>query len=149
MVVSLIICLISVGLFVYWFRYTCLLILQAQTLRNYETEVAEANRLGYLEVRRSLESCDQVGEMDRLAATLERDYRLLTYLVRHAADLKLGSYTVEERMLAVDYAVMRAWYAIVKRVAPDHARTALREMSQILGHFANTIGERSTVSLES
>ncbi len=149
MVVSILICLISAGLFVYWFRYTCLLILQAQTLRNYEVEVAEANHLGYLEVRRNLESCAKAAEMDRLVAMLERDYRLLTSLVRHATDVKFGGYSVEQRMLMVDYAVTRAWYALVKTAAPNQARALLDEMSQIVGHFANAIGEQAADTAQS
>ena len=34
----------SVLLFCYWFRYTCFLILSAQTVREYATSVAQANQ---------------------------------------------------------------------------------------------------------
>ena len=39
----------SVLLFGYWFRYTCLLVLNTKTVRDYASEVAAVHQLGFLE----------------------------------------------------------------------------------------------------
>ena len=44
----------SVVLFAYWFRYTCLLILSAKTARDYASDVAYSNKLGFPEVQAQL-----------------------------------------------------------------------------------------------
>jgi hypothetical protein len=43
--------------------------------------------------------------MDGFERALERDYRLLTYLIGHAAGLDLNS--IEDRLLVLDYRVMQ------------------------------------------
>ncbi len=71
-------------LFAYWFRYTCLLIVSAKTTQDYAAEVATANQLGFLEVQAQLRAEGQP-DLERLHASLDRDYALITYLIQHAS----------------------------------------------------------------
>jgi len=133
----------SLALFVYWFRYSCILI-----LRN-RCEAAEAStgvvdsRFSFVEVRQQLKSGFA---LDSLHASLERDYRVLTYLIEHAAGLELES--LEDRLLIFDYRVMQCVYRLSHTVAPLRARKALSEMASVLGVLAHRIGEQAGVQAE-
>lgn len=134
--------LITVGsavLFAYWFRYTCLLILSAKTTRDYAGEVARANGLSFLEIQARLRDGAEA-DLDPLQISLDRDYALVT--------LALGQTeaTLEDRMLRLNYRLTSLWYQAVRRVAPSSARSALDEMSMMISHFANAMGERAAGS---
>ena len=151
MFVSIVIIALSLMLFLYWFRYTCLLILSTKTAKDYTTQVAAANQLEFPVILSQLKTAVSieggVTEMSSLQQSLERDYRLLTGLLRHAAQFQVGGLTVEQRMLMIDYQVMRLMFGASQRfVQPDHARKALSEMADIVAHFANAMGERAAVS---
>lgn len=53
MLASIIIIAVSAALFVYWFRYSCVLILNTETIQNYAAEVAQSKELNFLEVQRA------------------------------------------------------------------------------------------------
>ena len=131
----------SILLFGYWFRYTCLLILSAQTSRDYAASVASANQLGFPEVQAILR--ENHPDLERLKNLLDRDYKVLTYLLKHGANPATGEDAVEKRMLEIDYRLMGAWYSISRRFSSSAAARALDEMSQVVAHFANTMGERA------
>jgi hypothetical protein len=134
----------SIFLFAYWFRYTCLLILSAKTTRDYAAEVAAANQLGFLEVQSQL--CQNVPQLDRLRDSLDRDYSVLVYLLQHASNTSSGQEALEKRMLKINYRVVRAWYSVSRRFSPAAAARAIEEMSLVVAHFANSMGERSAAS---
>ena len=134
----------SFMLFGYWFRYTCLLILSARTTRDYAMSVATANRLNFLEVQTQLRASS--ANLDRLKDSLDRDYRVLTYLLSHASIGSSGDKTVEKRMLQIDYRMMHAWYRVSCKFSPASACRALNEMSQVVAHFANSMGERAAIA---
>jgi hypothetical protein len=147
MFASLIIIGFSVLLFLYWFRYSCLLILSTRTTRDYTAEVADANQLELPRVQANLQSLVPAEGLDGLCDSLDRDYRLITSLLRHAADFQLGGVSIEERMLMIDFHVMKAIYAAACRLSQfSYAQKALEEMADIVSHFANTMGERSAVA---
>jgi hypothetical protein len=133
----------SVLLFGYWFRYTCLLILSARTTRDYAASVAMANQLGFLEVQTLLRE-NGVADLERLKDSLDRDYQVLTYLLKNAANPSKGEDAIEKRMLEINYRLMGAWFSTVRRFSPAAAMHALDEMSQVVAHFANSMGERAT-----
>lgn len=134
----------SVLLFGYWFRYTCLLILSAKTSRDYAADVATANRLAFPGVQTALASA-AVADLDGLRAALDRDYAVLTYLLKNASDATADGSALEKRMLEINYRVMGAWYSVSSRFSPQAARNALDEMSAVVAHFANSMGERAAV----
>jgi hypothetical protein len=134
----------SVFLFAYWFRYTCLLILSAKTTRDFAAEVAAANQLGFLEVQSQL--CQNVPQLDRLRDSLDRDYSVLVYLLKHASNTTSGQESLEKRMLEINYRFMRTWYSVSRRFSPAAASRAIEEMSMVVAHFANSMGERSAAT---
>lgn len=131
----------SMLLFGYWFRYTCLMILSAKTTRDYAGEVAAANHMSFLEVQASLRNAAPV-ELDRLSASLEQDYALITNLMQNAGD---AEFDAEQRMLQMNYKVARFLFKTAGKLSPDVAKHALDEMSTVISHFANSMGERATV----
>jgi len=131
----------SLLLFGYWFRYTCLLILSAKTTRDYAASVAQANQLGFVEVQSQLR--EVAPQLDRLAAALDRDYEVLSYLLKHASNAE-GESSLEKLMLGINYRVNRAWYGVARRISPAIAARAIEEMSHVVAHFANAMGERAT-----
>ena len=147
MIASILIATISTALFFYWFRYTCVLILSTKTSTDYTTDVAAANQLQFLQVQGALQTSvagePAPGDMDRLESVLDRDYRVLSFLLQNTADLEIGDTSLEQHMLRLDFAVMRALYQVSRRVSQSAARRAVTEMAQIVSHFANTFGERA------
>jgi hypothetical protein len=139
LIVTLIITVSSVLLFGYWFRYTCLLILSAKTTRDYAADIATANQLSFLQVQAQLR--ENPADLDRLQASLDRDMAVVTYLIQHASGQ--GEWGMEDRMLQLNYRLMGAWFSVSRRFSPEAGRRALDEMSMIISHFANAMGERA------
>ena len=146
MIASIIILVASLGLFIYWFRYTCLLILSAKTSLDYTRGVALANQLCFLGVQSELES--EAGadpeRLDRLERSLGQDYAAVTSLLKKS----FGQPSVEDLMLKIDYRIMTVWYRVARTLAPGHAVSAASEMCQIVSYFANSIGERAASGAE-
>jgi hypothetical protein len=142
-VTTVLISVISVFLAAYWFRYSCLLILSAKTTRDYAGEVATANQLSFLEVQAQLRA--ETPDLERLHASLDRDYALITYLIQHSASAQ-GESGIEDRMLQVNYRLMNSWYSVSSRFSAEMGRRALDEMSTVIAHFANAMGERAAVA---
>ena len=138
MLAGLLIITFSFALLIYWFRYSCILI-----LRNQSAEFAPASdtvdaRFSVSQVRESLKHEDQ---LDPLRIALDRDYRVLTYLIEHAAGLELA--TLEDRLLMVDYWIMRRVYQLTRTLAPRQARQALVEMATVLSILVCHLGEQA------
>ena len=147
MIISTLIIAVSAVLFLYWFRYTCVLILSTRTMRDYSEEVAAANKLAFVEVQDLLGSA-AAEDLDTLQQLLERDYRVVNDLMKRATDLRVGGDSLEEAMLRIDFRVMSLWYNLSRRYALSNARTALDEMSQVVAHFANSCGKRAAESAD-
>ncbi|MCU1339257.1 MAG: hypothetical protein JWO19_4838 [Bryobacterales bacterium] len=142
LIVTLIITVSSALLFGYWFRYTCLLIVSAKTTRDYAANIATANQLSFLQVQAKLRD-QQTGDLGQLQASLDRDLAVITYLIQHASGQ--GEWGIEDRMLQLNYRLMSTWCSVSRTFSPEAARRALDEMSMIVSHFANTMGERAAV----
>jgi hypothetical protein len=143
MFASVLIIVLSSALLAYWFRYSCILLLRNLTQQAPVLNPAMQGTFSFGEIRDRLQSGAQ---MDPLHGMLQRDYQVLTYLVRHASGVKLESF--EEKLLIWDYTVMRFWYALTKTAAPDQARQALGEMVSVLSILAGRIGQRTGVQSE-
>src|SRR5438876_11408340 len=85
----------SAGLFVCWFRYACLLMLTAQTTRDYTAKVTVAHQLSFLQVESELRE-GTTADLDRMQAALNRDFAVVTNIIGKAAGL-------EDRMLQINY----------------------------------------------
>jgi len=143
MLAGILIVALSLALFIYWFRYSCILILRNRSEIAAALTLARDNRFSYADV---LERLSYDPALDKLHASLERDYCILKYLVEHAAGLELGS--LEDRLLMLDYRVMHGVYRLTRTAAPQQARNALSEMATVLGVIAHRIGEQAGVQTE-
>ncbi len=144
LVATVIITVSSVLLFGYWFRYTCLLILSAKTARDFAGEVASANQLGFLQVQSQLQQ--NAADLGPLCDALNRDYAILSRLLRETSAGAGESPSIEKRMLDINYRLTRAWYHVSSQFSPAAARRALEEMSLMVAHFANIMGEQAAAA---
>src|SRR5947207_3593770 len=94
----------SFALLAYWFRYSCLLILRAGSARN-AAAVARTNALRFPEIQKKLaeESAAEPAHLDVLRRALDRDYRLLTSLMRYGAKFRTAGQRTEQKMLMLDF----------------------------------------------
>jgi len=136
MLASVLIILISFVLLIYWFRYSCILL-----VRGYAEQPAPGTAEGRFNFPAVRERVQVDPELDPLQVALQRDYRLITYLLEHAAGLELSSF--EDKLLVWDYRAMRLWYWVTKTAAPRQARQALLEMASVLAILDGRIGERA------
>ena len=143
MLASILIIGFSFALFVYWFRYCCLLLLRTSQEQLGAVPVARDNRFGVADVMERLRNREA---LDPLHRALDRDYQVFTYLVQHAAGLELASF--EDRLLLIDYKLMRLWYGVTRTAAPQQARKALTEMASILGVLVYKMGEQAGLNSE-
>ena len=138
MFASVLIIIFSTALLLYWFRYSCALLLQNGQSEALQTIDHATFRSGEIQNRLSTDS-----QLAPLYAQLERDYQVLTYLAKNASGLNLEG--MEERLLVWDYKMMSLWYSITRTAAPEQARQALREMASVLTLLAGRMGERAGV----
>jgi hypothetical protein len=132
----------SIVLFAYWFRYTCLLILSAKTARDYTSDVAYSNKLGFREVQAQLQQGNEP-DLDRLRLALDNDYRVVRQLLKFMPKSEEGASPLETQMLAINYRLMGAWYQVSRHFSGSIASRALGEMSMVVAHFANVMGEQA------
>jgi hypothetical protein len=128
--------------FGYWFRYTCLLILSAKTTRDFAGDVATANQLGFLQVQSQLR--ENSANLGGLCDALDRDYAILTRMLKQSGESAAQGSSMERQMLAVNYRITHAWFRAAGHFSPAAARRALEEMSMVVAHFANVMGEQAT-----
>ena len=143
MLASILIISFSTVLLVYWFRYCCAFLLRSSQDQLAAMPVVADERFGVAGVIDRL----QTGEkLDLLHEALERDYRVFTYLVRHAAGLELSS--LEDRLLLFDYKLMQLWYRVTVTAAPQKSRAALTQMATILNVLVRRMGQQAGLSAE-
>lgn len=123
-------------MFVYWFRYICLLVLQNGSNVAVAHRVAQTIRLSFPRVRDSLDGVPTAG-LDELFTALEQDYRTLNDLLPQAQ----GSTSIERRLLDLDFQLMRVTYRVGRALGIPIGRTALKEMSSILNFYATAVGQ--------
>jgi len=133
MVETILILGFSLALFLYWFRYTVLLLLsEEEQVEGHGTVIGQ---LSVLETREALRQAQGDLPLDRLHRALDNDYRMLRYLLDHAAGM--GLRPLEQYLLIFDYRVMNVWYRLARN------RRALDEMASVLSYIAYKMGERS------
>jgi len=136
--------LVSSGLLLlFWLRSAAQSILRQRFEQDYSAEVAEANQLEYLAIRKALaEYPEEIADYSGLLATLERDYEALTYLLRNAATVHVGQYTRTERLLIMDFQFLRLWVRMKRLMGLPSWRSGLLEMATVLEYFGNVVGHR-------
>ena len=142
MVTSVFIIGISVVLFVYWLRYSCLMLLRSAQ-EHAELLPADDQRFSVSSV---LDRLKTEADLDPLEHALDRDYHVVTYLIEHAAGLELAS--IENRLLVLDYKLMRFWSHLTRTLAPGQSRKALSEMAVVISVLVAQMGEQSQLQME-
>jgi hypothetical protein len=127
----------SVLLFGYWFRYTCILILSTKTIRDHAASMAAAHQLSFIKVQSQLGGAS--ANLARLRDALDRDYAIVMRLLAQTPSSSQSG--LESWMLQMNYRLMGVWARVSSRFSPAAACRALDEMSQVVAHFANAMGE--------
>lgn len=140
MIASFLIMAVSMAALAYWFRYTCALILESRTARDYSAEVAAAHRLSFSGVRDLIEAPRL--DFEAVRRSLERDLSIVRALMGRAGKVELGSVPCEELLLRLDFELMKWAGALARPFSEAKARAALVEMAQVVEYFANAAGER-------
>ena len=133
----------SVILLVYWFRYSCILLLRDRAQSAASPVAVPDPRFSFGEVQRRLSGEE---DLDPLHRSLRRDYEVLIYLIEHASGLGLES--IEDRLLVVDYKLMQWRYRLMKSLFPSQARRALSEMASVLDILVRRMSEHAGLSSE-
>ena len=136
MISSIFIIIVSAVMFAYWFRCTSILILNAKTPSDHSSEVAKG--MQFARVRTALIESKNLNAAT-IHRSLNRDYQLVTQLMRVAS-----TNSVEGAILEIDYWLMSVRSVFMQRLAPAKARSALLEMSSIIGYLASLVGNAAT-----
>jgi len=136
MLVGILIIFTSTILLAYWFRYSCLLL-----MRNCEEEAAQAAVEPAFQISEVQAKLRAGTELDSVHAALNRDYAVLVYLIQHAVGLEMQS--LEERLLMLDYRVMKLWYRLARTALPEQGRQALSEMASVVSILSVRIAQRA------
>jgi len=134
----------SIALFCYWFRYSCLLILAAETSHDYSEEVTEANQLSFPKVRSRLRTHD-LTDLDHLHKCLQQDFAIITYLLEHTPVTGFDP-GFDEALLTIHFRVMSACFHFTRTNLRQCASDTLEEMCLVVAHLANQLGERSVAA---
>lgn len=141
MVTSVVIIILSLAMFVYWFRYSCILILESSWNEEQAQVVAAQNKLSIGSITESLAQAVTAEELDKVKDLLDRDLNLVVSLLSKHPEFQEAGHSLECRMLMLDYKLMNAWYALTRTTAGPRAQNALREMAQVVGYIAGEYGE--------
>jgi len=126
--------LISLWLFVYWFRYSCLLILVARLQERLEENHNQRSGYRFPSVLNRLAAKEFDGAaLKRMRAELEADFEILEQKRRAA---ETTGDPLLRHMLLLDYKLLSVWFRLMRRCSPCRAGQALVEMSRILEHLA-------------
>lgn len=141
MVTSVVIIILSLAMFVYWFRYSCVLILESSWNEEQAQVVAMQNKLSIGSVNESLAQAVTAEELDKVKDLLDRDLKLVVSLLSTHPGFQEAGHSLECRMLMLDYKLMNVWYALARSTAGPRAQNALREMAQVVGYMAGEYGD--------
>ena len=133
----------SVAMLAFWAHTAIQTMVRGCAESKASSEVAVANHLCYQVIRRALETdSQQPGDARACLGALEHDYDALTYLLRNAATVHVGRYTPRERLLVLDFQLLRLAVRLQRALGWPGWRTRLLEMTRILEYFGNTVGLR-------
>jgi len=139
---SLLLIGLSLVLFAYWFRYSCILILRTQTAEDFSREVCRANGLSFDLVKGQLE-VDSNPDLAALYQSLERDYRIVNQLLDQVSLNSQDENLLERKLLRANFCVTQVWFQVSHKMGLKASVSALEEMADTIGHFANSFGQQS------
>ncbi|MBM3784254.1 MAG: hypothetical protein FJW30_07820 [Acidobacteria bacterium] len=141
MITSIVIMTLSLAMFVYWFRYSCVLILESDWNEEMARELAVQNHLSFGESDQALERAESTLALDNVRDLLNRDLRSIRDLMTGSQSLTEAGASLESRMLMVDFQLMKMWYALTRNTSRPKAQHALRCMSRIVAYMAGELGD--------
>lgn len=139
---SIILIGLSLALFAYWFRYSCLLILRTQTAEDFSGAVCHANGLSFDLVKRQIEA-DANLDLANLFQSLERDYTIVNNLLDQVANSAQTENMLEVKLLRANFRVTQLWFRMSHSLGLRSSISALEEMADTISHFANTFGQQN------
>jgi hypothetical protein len=140
MIATALILILSTALFFFYFQVTCQKILRRQFDREYFQSIANANRLEFPSLRKSLEEFGPPVDYPQLRMILKCDFLALTYLLKNAANVN-QRYSNEERLLILYF----RWHFLslaVRRLLKVGEKKAILRLTSVLQYFANVVGQR-------
>lgn len=147
-ILSALVIVFSLALFLYWFRYSCILILRTRTASDFSSSLASGSPLTFDQIQRELESGSTGVDLETFRRCLEHDYELISSLLARAPGIAEHFSQLEQLMLQADYKVMQAWDTASRRLLRQPSRRAIAEMSAIVAFFANVAGEAGVLTSE-
>jgi len=142
MITSVVIIILSLAMFIYWFRYSCLLILDSRWSEEEAKAGAGSQDLGLAQLEVQLARAVTAVDLDRVRKSLDRDLQTVQKMARNCRELQVGGASLESRLLMIDYRIMQVWFAVTRPFAGPKAQNALREMGQIVAYLAAESGTR-------
>ncbi|MBM3761829.1 MAG: hypothetical protein FJW36_16475 [Acidobacteria bacterium] len=133
---------LSVALFAYWFRYSCLLILRTQTPEDFSGAVSRENGLSFDLVKRQIEATGDAN-LAELYASLEREYAVVNSLLDQISPSSQSENLLEIKLLRANFRVTQLWFRLSHTFGLRSSISALSEMADTIGHFANTCGQQT------
>ena len=140
MIVAALILILSTAMFFFYFQVTCQNILRRQFDRQYFQSIANANRLEFPSLRKSLEEFGAPVDYSRLRMMLKCDFLALTYLLKNAANVN-QRYSNDERLLIL-YFRWQFLSLAVRRLLKVGENKAILQSTAVLQYFANVVGQR-------
>jgi len=140
MIVAMLILILSTALFFFYFQVTCPRILRRQFDREYFKSIANANRLEFPSLRKSLEEFGAPVDYSRLRMMLKCDFLALTYLLKNAANVN-QRYSYDERLLIL-YFRWQFLSLAFRRLLKVGENKAILKLTSVLQYFANVVGQR-------
>ena len=140
MIAAAVILIVSTALFFYYLQVACQKILRRQFDREYFQSIANANRLEFPSLRKSLEEFGSPVDYPWLRTMLKCDFLTLTYLLENAANLN-QRYSKEEHLLILYF----RWQFVslaVRRLLKLSEKNAILRLTSVLQYFANVVGQR-------
>lgn len=142
MITSIVIIILSLALFAYWFRYSCLLILNSNLSEEEAKSGVESQDLSMAQLEVQLAQATTAASLDRVRESLDRDLQLVQSMARSCGEVQVGGASLESRLLLIDYRMMQVWFAVTRPFAGPKAQNALREMSRIVAYLASESGHQ-------
>jgi hypothetical protein len=139
----------SAVLLTLFLRLACQVIVGRQFDKDYNAKLTESIGAEYRALRGLLrENPGEVPDCDEALEALGRDYKAVTYLLRKTATNHPGRYSHAERLLILDFQLLRLWVRLRGYLSVHGWRSSLVRMATILEYFGNVTGQRHGSSLD-
>ena len=144
MILAWLILILSMAMFFFYFQVTCQKILRRQFDREYSQSIANATRLVFPSLRKSLGEFAAPVDYPRLRVMIKCDFLALTYLLKNASNVN-QRYSNQERLLILYFRWQFLSLAVRHLLRLGEKKTALR-LTSVLQYFANVVGQRASTA---